>query len=157
MTLEQRKARIAEIQSQQLALLSRTIEIAKKLEKKSVKAAIDSAIAMVTLGLEIRMLEAEKQVILSQPLPRYPLPGRGNIVVVRADGTEFIDTPGRTGEIEMKTKAFEMDVLILKNRYGGLNPREEESMRAVFNAKMDAIKCFSALQINKSNPAHTEP
>lgn len=70
MTIEERKARIADIESIQEQLLARIIEIAKKLEKKSVKAAIDSAIAMVNLGLEIRMLEAEKQLIISAPLPK---------------------------------------------------------------------------------------
>lgn len=71
MTFEQRKLRIVEIESQQQRLLARIIETAKKLEKKNVKAAIDSAIAMVALGLEIRMLEAEKQVIIAAPLPKF--------------------------------------------------------------------------------------
>lgn len=85
MTLEERKARIADIESAQEKILSRIIDIAKKLEKKNVKPAIDSAIGMVELGMEIRMLEVEKQIIISAPLPKYPFGTSQNEMAVVQD------------------------------------------------------------------------
>lgn len=72
MTLEHRKFRVYDIEARQKELLAQIIAISKKLEKKSVKSAIDSAIGMVAIGLEIRMLEAEKYLIAAAHIPKYP-------------------------------------------------------------------------------------
>lgn len=83
---EEKKKAISDIESDQERLLAEIIAISKKLPKKSVNAAIASAIDMVTIGMQIRMLEAQKQVIMSQPMPKRPWPGPTGLDIVRVDG-----------------------------------------------------------------------
>src|SRR5258708_6441777 len=40
--------------------------------------------------------------------------------------------------ITAKTGLFEMEILVLKNRYGGLSQSEEETRRSIFNAETEA-------------------
>lgn len=81
MSIEEKQKAIADIESDQEKLLAEIISISKKIEMKNIKSAINLAIKIVALGLQIRMLEGQKMVILSEPLPKYPL-GSSDIAMI---------------------------------------------------------------------------
>lgn len=68
MTIEERKLLVAEIVAEQEKCVKEINDIAKKIDKKTQNAAIIAALRIVDIGLHIRSLESQKQVILAAPL-----------------------------------------------------------------------------------------
>lgn len=72
MTLAEKKRLMAEIIADQEKGVDEIIRIANRLEKKSGAAAIEAAIKIASIGLQVQMLEAQKHVIAMSPMSKYP-------------------------------------------------------------------------------------
>lgn len=71
MNKEEKLKAIEDINEKQKKIINKSISIAKMKPAKRVQTSIVRAMKVVALSIELKNLEVQKRIILSQPIPKY--------------------------------------------------------------------------------------
>lgn len=96
MNKEEKIKAITDINEQQKKLLKKSISIAKMKPAKRWKTSAVRAMKVVALTIQVKNLEVQKRIVLSQPIPKFPKGGlHTGVASIQKTGEEIIlNNPG---------------------------------------------------------------